>query len=77
MTVTEVRWWVVGGGRKDGISGRRTEARERGIFRKPESGWGCGTGDWKTEMAEGWGNGGRTEGKLTLERPPGMRTPGS
>lgn len=43
---------VVGDGRKGVIPGKRTEARERGIFRKLESGWGWGgTGDWRTEVA--------------------------
>lgn len=49
---------MVGDGRKGGIPGKRPEARERVIFRKPESGWVCGAGYWRTEVAEGQGMGG-------------------
>ena len=47
----------MGNGRKGRIPGKRTEARERGIFRKPEGGWGViqVTGGRKWQRSGEWG----------------------
>lgn len=74
MIVTEVGWWVMGGGTGSQAEGLKPETEAYSGNRKVVG--GCGTGDWRTKMAGGgMGEGLKEHGHS--RGPPGVRTPGS